>query len=520
MRHQGAKFFAICPQVFDRAGSYARLLRSLRHGRRNAQNQARIKRFGNDVFWPEAQILPAVGLRHLVADFHLGQCGNLAHTGQLHFFGDLGGATIKRPTEDIREAQHVIDLVRIVAAAGGDDAIRPRGLGFFGANFRLGVGQRQNHRFVGHGLDHFAREHAFGGAAEEHISPAHHIGQRAGIGFLCVARLGFVQRAGAAFVNHAFGVAHIDVLARHAQAHHHVQAGNGGCARATDGYFDAANGFAHQLQPVEQGRARDDGGAVLIVVEHRNLHALAQFFLDVETFRRLDVFEVDAAQRRLQRSDDVHQLVGIALVQFNIEHIDIGKFLEQAALAFHHRLARQRADIAQPQHRRAVGDHAHQIATRGVFGGFCRVLLNRQTGVGHAGRIGQAQIALVGQWFGRADGNFAGRAHAMIFKRRIAQGDITGRHLAVCRHVFFLGCSTPYPFRGHALQSGTIVAQDARGAACPRADSCGFLVHMPHAFCSVRFFLQAPWLAPGSRLHACSGNCITTACSRPPSGVG
>ena len=121
-------------------------------------------------------------------------------------------------------------------------------------------------------------------------------------------------------------------------------------------------------------RADDDGGAVLVVVEDRDLHALAQLALDVEALRRLDVFEVDAAERRLERGDDVDQLVRVGLVDLDVEHVDAGELLEQHALAFHHRLRRQRADIAQAQHRGAVGDHADQVAARGVAGGVGRVV--------------------------------------------------------------------------------------------------------------------------------------------------
>jgi hypothetical protein len=95
---------------------------------------------------------------------------------------------------------------------------------------------------------------------------------------------------------------------------------------------------------------------------------LDSFLLDVEALGRLDVFQVDAAQRGLHRGDDVDQLVRIALGQFDVEHVHAGKLLEQAALAFHHRLGGQRADVAQAQHGGAVGDHAHQVAARGVFG--------------------------------------------------------------------------------------------------------------------------------------------------------
>ncbi len=105
---------------------------------------------------------------------------------------------------------------------------------------------------------------------------------------------------------------------------------------------------------------------MLIVVKHRNLHPRAQCALDVEALRRLDVFQVDAAECGLERSDDFDQFVRVELIDFDVEHIDAGKFLEQNRLAFHHRLGGQRADRAQPQHGGAVGHDAHQIAASGI----------------------------------------------------------------------------------------------------------------------------------------------------------
>ena len=84
---------------------------------------------------------------------------------------------------------------------------------------------------------------------------------------------------------------------------------------------------------------------------------LAQLLLDVEALRRLDVLEVDAAEGRLERGDDVDQLVRVVLGDLDVEDVDAGELLEQDALAFHHRLGGERADGAQAQHGGAVGDH-------------------------------------------------------------------------------------------------------------------------------------------------------------------
>ena len=146
------------------------------------------------------------------------------------------------------------------------------------------------------------------------------------------------------------------------------------------------------------------------------------FFSIVEALGRLDVLEVDAAQRRLERGDDLDQLVGVVLGELDVEHVDAGELLEQAALAFHHRLAGERADVAEAEHRGAVGDDADQVAARGVFGGERRIGLDRQAGVGDARRVGERQVALVRQRLGRRHRDLAVRRQAVVVERRVAQG--------------------------------------------------------------------------------------------------
>ena len=138
--------------------------------------------------------------------------------------------------------------------------------------------------------------------------------------------------------------------------------------------------LAHQLQRIHQRGAGDDRGAVLVVVEDRDLHRLLQRFFDVEALRRLDVFQVDAAEGGLQKLAGLDDFVGIVGVQFDVEHVDVGKALEQHTLAFHDRLAGQRADVAQSEHRGAVGHHRDQVALGGVLVGVLRVLLDLEAG--------------------------------------------------------------------------------------------------------------------------------------------
>ena len=174
---------------------------------------------------------------------------------------------------------------------------------------------------------------------------------------------------------------------------------------------------------------------MLVVVEHRNVHALGEFLLNVEALGRLDVFQVDAAQGGLHRRDDLDQLVRIAFGQFDVEHVHAGKLFEQAALAFHHRLGGQRADIAQAQHGGAVGDHAHQVGTGGEFSGLRGIGFDVQAGVSHARRVGQRQIALVGQGLGGGDGDLAFVGAAVVFAGRVAQGLFSGGQVLCHRKI-------------------------------------------------------------------------------------
>ena len=349
------------------------------------------------------------------------QLGDGAHGGELHLLVDGRRADVERTAEDEREAQHVVDLVRIVRTAGAEDRVGTHRQRLFRQDFRRRVGHRQDDRRARHQRDHLGLEHAAGRQAEEHVRPADDVGQLACRRLLRVAGLVRVHLLLAADIDHAGAVGDEDVAHRQAEADDQVQAGQRRRARAGGDELDFGDVLADVLQRVQDRRRGDDGGAVLVVVEDRDLHALAQLGLDVEALRRLDVLEVDAAEGRLHARDGVDQRVGVVLGQFDVEHVDAGELLEQAGLAFHHRLAGQRADVAQAQHRGAVGDDGHQVGARGQVHRLGRVARDLHAGVGHAGRIGQRQVALGGHRLGRVDRDLARRRVAVVFECGFAQ---------------------------------------------------------------------------------------------------
>ena len=197
----------------------------------------------------------------------------------------------------------------------------------------------------------------------------------------------------------------------------HVHAGDAGGARAGVHDLDLVGLFADHRERIEKGGAEDDRGAMLIVVEHRDVHAFAQGALDHEAFRRLDVLQVDAAEARLQAGDDLDQLFRVGFVDLDVEDVDAGELLEQHALAFHDRLRGQRTDVAQAEHGGAVGDDCHQVAARGHFRGGVGVAHDFFAGKGHARRIGQRQFALGDHGLGRDDLDLARRRAPVIVER-------------------------------------------------------------------------------------------------------
>ena len=84
-------------------------------------------------------------------------------------------------------------------------------------------------------------------------------------------------------------------------------------------------------------------------MKDRNLHGLAQLLLDVEAFRRLDIFEVDAAESRLEQRQAAMIWSASAVFSSMIEDVDIGESFEKDAFALHDGLAGQAPILPSPR---------------------------------------------------------------------------------------------------------------------------------------------------------------------------
>ncbi len=127
-------------------------------------------------------------------------------------------------------------------------------------------------------------------------------------------------------------------------------------------------------------------------------------------FGRADVFQIDAAEGRAEIAHAIDEGIRIRRVDLEIDGVDVGEALEENGLALHDGLGGERAEIAEPQDRRAVRDDGHEIALGGVVEDRVRVVGDGAHGGGHARRIGEREIPLRCHGLGGNDFELAGPA--------------------------------------------------------------------------------------------------------------
>ncbi len=268
------------------------------------------------------------------------------------------------------------------------------------------VGTGEDHRVGGHQGHRLGRQYVRAGDADEDVSPVDDIHQGTQGGVVGETLLVLVE-IGAAAVDHTLAVQHEDVVRRSPALDQQIHAGGGGGTGAHADDAAGANLLALHFQRVEQPGGGDDGGTVLVIVEHRDVAAGDQRLFNLEALGGLDVFQVDAAEGVGDGGHRIDELGAGLVLHLDVDGVDAGKALEQQGLALHHRLGGQRAQIAQPQDGGAVGDDGHQVALAGVTVGIGRIGSDLAYRFGNARAVGQRQIASGLGGLGEGNGDFA-----------------------------------------------------------------------------------------------------------------
>ena len=155
---------------------------------------------------------------------------------------------------------------------------------------------------------------------------------------------------------------------------------------------------------------------MLVVVHYRNVKSLLQTFLNVEAFRSLDVLKVDAAECRGNLLYSLAELLGIFLVNLNVEHIDASVYLKQKSLAFHHWLAAHGTNVAETKHGSTVRNYSNKVAFVSILVHIVRIALYFQAWESYSWRICKTKVGLGVVRFCRLDFNFARTTALVVFQ--------------------------------------------------------------------------------------------------------
>jgi hypothetical protein len=207
----------------------------------------------------------------------------------------------------------------------------------------------------------------------------------------------------APFVENPSAIGHQDVLGGHPQVLIELHACDGRRTRTRDHHANIFDFLVRDLERIQQRGGGNDRSAVLVIVKNWNVESPFESFLDLKAFRRTNILEIDPTKRRRDQLAGANHVVWIHTVDLDIENIDIGKALEEYALALHHGFARQGADISQSKNRSPVADHGNQIALRRIFIGGVGIALDFEARRRNARRVGEGQVLGGHRWLGGND---------------------------------------------------------------------------------------------------------------------
>ena len=144
---------------------------------------------------------------------------------------------------------------------------------------------------------------------------------------------------------------------------------------------------------------------------YRDIELFSKPVENVEALRIGKVLKVDAAEAGGHPLDGLNDLIRILGIENDGEGANAAEILEQQRLALHHRQTGHGADVAQPQHARAVRNNGDGVGFVGVLEGLGGIGMNLATGRGHTGRVPNTEIIEA------VDGALQRRFHFAAIKR-------------------------------------------------------------------------------------------------------
>ena len=121
---------------------------------------------------------------------------------------------VEGTAKDVREPQDIVDLVGVVRPPGGDDRVGARRAHLLRGDLGVGIGHREDDRFLRHRAYHRLVDRPFDRKAEEDIGTLDRLSQAARKSVDRMRRLPLVHAVGAAVIDDTPGVTQGDVVRR------------------------------------------------------------------------------------------------------------------------------------------------------------------------------------------------------------------------------------------------------------------------------------------------------------------
>ena len=265
---------------------------------------------------------------HLVGHVFARKFGQRVRSRDLHFHVDRFCPHVERSPENIGKAENVIDLVGIIGPSGGNDDVVARLPRLFRSNLGIRVRHCKNDRIARHAFDHLRRQGALGGQSKKDVGADNRLIERSERRFDGVGGFPLVHALGAAAIDHALGVAQHDVRRLETDRLDEVEARNAGGPGAVANKARRVDVAARKVNGVDHARGGNYRCSVLVIVKYWNVHHFAQALFNVKALGRLDVLEIDSAERRTEVFHRADEFVRIFGRDLKVDGVDIGKAFE------------------------------------------------------------------------------------------------------------------------------------------------------------------------------------------------
>jgi len=241
----------------------------------------------------------------------------------------------------------------------------------------------------GKGNDHIRAAHGFRQATSDIIGVALHAEQ------ILVRELSLARNDVLALVvKYAPAVAGDNLVQADATGPQEPERGHVGCAHADHGESGIADIAVGELEGIEQPGEEYGGCPLLVIMEDRDLDGGigSQHVQHLKTAWLGNVLEIDAPKGRLDEPHSADQVFRRPGIQAERDGIDASQVLKEQRLALHNRHPRARANIAQAEHARAIGNDRHRIGFVGIVVNELRIGRDGSAGCGNARRIPDGKV--------------------------------------------------------------------------------------------------------------------------------